>query len=88
MTAIANIVMRRLMFPAGLFFFALAWSAAAQAIKVTQRLAGFDEYMAKTLKDWNAPGVGVGIVVNHERSSPKATAFGTMRRNCRIPPPR
>ena len=42
----------------------LAWSAAAQAIDVTQRLDGFDAYMAKTLKDWNAPGVGVGIVVN------------------------
>jgi len=33
-------------------------------INVTERMAGFDEYMAKTLKDWNAPGVGVGIVVN------------------------
>ncbi len=30
---------------------------------VTQRLEGFDAYMEKTLKDWNAPGVGVGIVV-------------------------
>ncbi len=35
-----------------------------QEINVTERMAGFDEYMAKTLKDWNAPGVGVGIVVN------------------------
>lgn len=39
------------------------WCASAQTIDVTQKLAGFDEYMAKTLKDWNAPGVGVGIVV-------------------------
>jgi CubicO group peptidase (beta-lactamase class C family) len=54
---------------AGFLFFALAWNAAAQGIDVThidvtQRLDGFDAYMAKTLKDWNAPGVGVGIVVN------------------------
>ncbi len=33
------------------------------AIDVSQKLVGFDEFMAKTLKDWNAPGVGVGIVV-------------------------
>ena len=32
-------------------------------IDVNQRLAGFDAFMEKTLKDWNAPGIGVGIVV-------------------------
>jgi CubicO group peptidase (beta-lactamase class C family) len=35
----------------------------ARAIDVNQKLAGFDEFMQKTLKDWNAPGIGVGIVV-------------------------
>ena len=40
-----------------------ALSAASQTIDVAQKLAGFDDYMAKTLKDWNAPGVGVGVVV-------------------------
>ncbi len=57
---------RRLL--AGLLFFAFACIATAQTIDPTQRLAGFeasfDAYMAKILKDWNAPGVGVGIVVN------------------------
>ena len=33
------------------------------AIDVNQKLAGFDAFMEKTLKDWNAPGIGVGIVV-------------------------
>jgi CubicO group peptidase (beta-lactamase class C family) len=60
---------------AGLLFFALAWSAAAQAIDVTQRLDGFDAYMAKTLKDWNAPGVGVGIVVNDKLVFAKGYGF-------------
>lgn len=32
-------------------------------IDVNQKLAGFDAFMEKTLKDWNAPGIGVGIVV-------------------------
>jgi CubicO group peptidase (beta-lactamase class C family) len=48
----------------GFFALSLAAGAAAQDINVTEKLAGFDDYMAKTLKDWNAPGVGVGIVVN------------------------
>src|SRR5262245_14924593 len=30
---------------------------------ITSKLAGFDEFMQKTLTDWNAPGIGVGIVV-------------------------
>jgi len=30
---------------------------------VAKRLDGFDAYMEQTLKDWNTPGVGVGIVV-------------------------
>lgn len=40
-----------------------AQSTSAPAIDVNQRLAGFDAFMEKTLKEWNAPGIGVGIVV-------------------------
>ena len=58
-----TVVCRRLTV-AGVLLFALAGSVAAQGIDVTQRLDGFDAYMAKALEDWNAPGVGVGIVVN------------------------
>src|SRR5882724_1721292 len=36
---------------------------AAHPQDISQKLAGFDEFMEKTLKDWNAPGIGVGIVV-------------------------
>jgi CubicO group peptidase (beta-lactamase class C family) len=35
----------------------------AEEGSVDSRLEGFDEYMAKVLMDWNAPGIGVGIVV-------------------------
>jgi len=35
----------------------------AQDVDVAKKLEGFDEYMAKVLKDWNGPGIGVGIVV-------------------------
>jgi len=30
---------------------------------VEPKLKGFDAYMAKVMKDWDAPGIGVGIVV-------------------------
>jgi CubicO group peptidase (beta-lactamase class C family) len=44
---------------------ALACALAAQTpdADVAKKLDGFDEYMAKVLKDWNGPGIGVGIVV-------------------------
>jgi CubicO group peptidase (beta-lactamase class C family) len=47
-----------------LFLCSFAAIAQQPNIDVAARLEGFDAYMAKTLKDWNAPGVGVGIVVN------------------------
>src|SRR5436189_4414982 len=37
--------------------------AQDRSADVAQKLAGFDAFMEKTLKDWNAPGIGVGIVV-------------------------
>jgi CubicO group peptidase (beta-lactamase class C family) len=37
--------------------------APAQNGDIAAKLQGFDDYMAKVLKDWNGPGIGVGIVV-------------------------
>jgi CubicO group peptidase (beta-lactamase class C family) len=36
----------------------------AQGPEITNKLQGFDSYMGQVLKDWNTPGIGVGIVVN------------------------
>ena len=36
---------------------------AQQPQSVEARLRGFDAYMAQVMKDWDAPGIGVGIVV-------------------------
>lgn len=41
----------------------LAQALMAQDADVARKLQGFDAYMEKVLRDWNAPGVGVGIVV-------------------------
>jgi CubicO group peptidase (beta-lactamase class C family) len=57
------------------FLLTAASSAAPQSINVTERLDGFDAYMAKTLKDWNAPGVGVGIVVDDKLVFAKGYGF-------------
>jgi CubicO group peptidase (beta-lactamase class C family) len=37
-------------------------SAQSSDPVVVKKLGNFDAYMAKVLKDWNAPGIGVGIV--------------------------
>ena len=44
----------------------LAFASRLQAgdPQIAEKLRGFDAYMQTVLKDWNAPGVGVGIVVN------------------------
>jgi len=38
-------------------------AARSQDADIAKKLQGFDAYMEQTLKDWNTPGVGVGIVV-------------------------
>lgn len=38
-------------------------AAGAQQSSIDSKLQGFDAYMAQVLKDWNVPGIGVGIVV-------------------------
>src|SRR6476659_7488253 len=41
----------------------LTANSAAQQPSIESRLDGFDDYMAHLLETWNAPGIGVGIVV-------------------------
>jgi CubicO group peptidase (beta-lactamase class C family) len=41
-----------------------ASGAHAQTPDISSKLSGFDSYMEQVLKDWNTPGIGVGIVVN------------------------
>jgi CubicO group peptidase (beta-lactamase class C family) len=53
-----------LFFAITLFLIGSGPVAQAQAPDVTSKLSGFDSYMEQVLKDWNTPGIGVGIVVN------------------------
>ena len=50
-----------------LLIFALllcALTVRAQEPDVSKKLEGFNAYMDQLLKDWNTPGIGVGIVIN------------------------
>src|SRR6267378_2494017 len=40
------------------------FSVRAQDREIADKLQGFDSYMEQVLKDWNTPGIGVGIVIN------------------------
>jgi CubicO group peptidase (beta-lactamase class C family) len=48
---------------------------AQQPQGVEARLQGFDEYMAQVMKDWDAPGIGVGIVVKDKLVFAKGYGF-------------
>jgi CubicO group peptidase (beta-lactamase class C family) len=47
----------------------------AEESSIDSKLEGFDDYMAKVLKDWNAPGVGVGIVLKDKLAFAKGYGF-------------
>src|SRR2546428_12750987 len=54
----------RTAFPSLVLALAIGASAlAAQQPSLESKLQGFDSYMAQVLKDWNVPGIGVGVVV-------------------------
>lgn len=36
--------------------------AGAQDVEISKKLGDFDTFMEKVLKDWNAPGIGIGVV--------------------------
>jgi len=52
-----------------------AIAARAQEPEITNKLQGFDSYMEQALKDWNTPGIGVGIVVNDKLAFAKGYGY-------------
>ena len=59
-----RVILAVLFFTLTLLLAAAGPAARAQAPDITSKLSGFDSYMEQVLKDWNTPGIGVGIVVN------------------------
>ena len=48
---------------------------AQQQESVEARLQGFDSYMEQVMKDWNAPGIGIGIVMGDKLVFAKGYGF-------------
>src|SRR5712692_6080831 len=65
---------------------ACAWCAAAQSVDVAKKLEGFDDYMAKVLKDWNGPAIGVGIVVGDKLVFAKGYGYRDYEKKLPSPP--
>jgi CubicO group peptidase (beta-lactamase class C family) len=53
--------------------------------EMAKKLQGFDAYMAKILKDWNAPGIGVGIVAGDKLVFAKGYGYRITERNSPTP---
>src|ERR1700736_4431525 len=60
--------------------------APAQDLDVAKKLEGFDEYMAKVLKDWNGPGIGVGIVAGDKLVFAKGYGYRDYEKKLPITP--
>lgn len=54
--------MKNLTFTILFAFLLISLTGITQEKQIKDRLDGFDKYMEKILADWNAPGIGVGIV--------------------------
>jgi CubicO group peptidase (beta-lactamase class C family) len=52
-----------------------ALPACGQEPDIADKLQGFDSYMEQVLKDWNTPGIGVGIVVNDRLAFAKGYGY-------------
>ncbi|HYV14010.1 MAG TPA: hypothetical protein VE980_24095, partial [Pyrinomonadaceae bacterium] len=48
---------------------------AQQQDSVEARMNGFDAYMEQMMKDWNAPGIGIGIVMRDKLVFAKGYGF-------------
>ena len=49
--------------------------ARARTTDVEQQLAGFETWMEQLVRDWNVPGIGVGVVVKDELVFAKGWGF-------------
>jgi CubicO group peptidase (beta-lactamase class C family) len=58
----------------------------AQTYNVNNSLKGFDSYMEQVLKDWNAPGVAVGIIIKGELVYAKGFGYRDLEKKLPVTP--
>jgi CubicO group peptidase (beta-lactamase class C family) len=68
------------------FSFVAPARAQDKSAEVAKKLEGFDAFMEKTLKDWNAPGIGVGVVVEDKLVFAKGYGFRDYEKKLPITP--
>lgn len=71
----SQITRRIFMFSCVMAILTIGPAARAQDADITKKLEGFDAYMEQVLKDWNTPGIGVGIVVKDKVVFAKGYGF-------------
>jgi CubicO group peptidase (beta-lactamase class C family) len=80
-------IVRSVVFCALIFCLAIsAPLAVTQTTDVSAKLGDFDAYMNQILKDWNTPGIGVGIVVNDKLVFAKGYGFRDYERKLPFTP--
>ncbi|HUI63920.1 MAG TPA: serine hydrolase [Bacteroidota bacterium] len=67
------------------FVLATSWSAALGQDHL-EKLKGFNEYVEQLLKDWNIPGVGVGIVIKDKLVLAKGYGFRDFAKKLPVTP--
>lgn len=58
-----------------LFTFLISAGIKAQSHHLDKSLKGFDEYIEKVMRDWNTPGIAVGIVIGDKLEYRKGFGF-------------
>ncbi len=58
----------------------------AQDIDVNKQLTSFDQYMEKTLKDWNTPGACVGVVIKNKLVFAKGYGYKDYEKKLSVTP--
>ncbi len=69
-----------------LLFFCVPLTALPQMRDVQEKIAGIDSYMEKLLKDWNVPGVCVGIVVKDKLTFAKGYGYRDYEKKLPVTP--
>jgi CubicO group peptidase (beta-lactamase class C family) len=79
-----NIQMKKLLLI--LTWIILPSTMLAQGVDIEKKLGDFDAYMANILKDWNTPGIGVGVVVKDKLVFAKGYGYRDYEKHLPVTP--
>ena len=65
--------------------FSLSFNSRGQENPFAKQLSGFDQFMEQILNDWNAPGIGVGVVYKDQLVFAKGYGYRDFEKKLPIP---